>query len=432
MLLGLAVSALAWAVGFVLFQRYQESYRQLLLSRSAAAAGQSPELLTKFCESLVARADATLSFAQLLLAAIAAGGALAVLKTVMSARDLEEKHDKVIERADRAHDRAEAQLAQAEELVAKGRENLTANEDLVASFSRTVEEAKREVEAALSRVREFVDSEKQRLSAMEGRVTELMERAHERQAQVQQAQQEPIAGTGTMPSRAGTSKDARDSLVSHAQEMLRVGSIAPALEALKTAVAWDLSNDFDDIDSLNTLVALLDSGDQTEDAAKYAAIALERHPEQISAQFNQGVVAMHLGDKEGSTEGKLQYWRAALGALDKVRAIHAEGTPLREVDEGKLWLFAGEVAEKVAGVRPSQANDLCERASAWYWDGVEALQADRTQRARSDIRFWLVNAWNRIGRLKDVTSDALLTAGRGRTDIARRANALPFLLGMPT
>jgi tetratricopeptide (TPR) repeat protein len=382
--IALTVCVLAFALLLVSFKADTSPLRTHSLT-GAATHVTAPDLLIRYCEALVARADATVSTAQLLLALIAVGGTVVVIRSSVTVRELREEHQAALERVERLRKDAEERL---ESVLEQGEQRL-----------------QHVIEQAETRLRD--------LAAAKSEFDMLIASA----AQPRETQEEDRE---------------RSRLLSQVAEMM--GERANAARLLEQVADIDRKAGKPDIVVLTRLSGLLDGLGQYDRADQYAKAALAVNGDDVGANFNRSVIQIHMGTKAEDPDEKKAYWTRAVDTFEKLRQLdETSGRKLlNDIDRGKLWLFAGEIAENMAtlseGDAPGKTN-WQQHAFVWYREGkiyLQGLALDSLHPGGAAAASWEGNALDRMSKLHRKVPEALVVHALIRSDIARMDNELPF------
>ncbi len=124
------VLALALALVFVSGRGSLHQVRRDVLASAATQHAGSSDLLVRFSEALVSRADQTMSLAQLFLTLLFLGAGAAALKAHLTARELREEYERARGRLERLEEKYESRFARMQEEGSEAlwRMKATANE----------------------------------------------------------------------------------------------------------------------------------------------------------------------------------------------------------------------------------------------------------------------------------------------------------------
>jgi tetratricopeptide (TPR) repeat protein len=338
----------------------------------------------------MARADAALTTAQLLLAIIAIGAGAFALRQHYALRDLKRDADATIMRVDKLREEAEARFSTALAAEDKVQTMISNGENALRAIETRAEDRLREMEHAQENVQAFLTSvTKSPMLELDPDLTALL-----------------------------------------GQLAVSMGKFDMGAQLMERAVNA-MPEDERDPNRLSQLAGILDHIGKYEDAIRYADAALAKDPNHIAAHVNRGLAQLHSADDRSKTEEEgRRLLESALGSFEAARQLHfgPDGLQPPAYEAGKLFFFAAEAADKLGILDEEHRHELCLRAAAWYTDVSMwmARRADQTEQEwRRDCQYWVGHAQLRLRHLLH-QFPTLPRELADRPDIPRGNNGMPL------
>jgi len=252
-LIGALAIALSLVIGFVWFTDLAGDMRHVLITRNPRASGDvGDDVLVKFCESLVARADSTVATAQLLLAVSAIGATIFAVKQYVTAKEIKDDHEKALAKVDQLRDASERRL---NEVIDRGK----------ADWEQIKAEAASLVQAVQTRLEQM------------GEASEKYKRMVEEAARV--------PGVG------------RDQTVLLGRIAVASGDLDLGITLLEQVAETDDREGKRDAAVLNQLSGLLDHRGQYARADRWTDVVISANPKDVIGHFHKGIIQIHLGSQ---------------------------------------------------------------------------------------------------------------------------------------
>lgn len=353
--IGILAATFSLGVVYYLGSGALKDIRHQLVASSSTSAMQH-DLIVKFGETVVGRADQTVTTAQIILGILfAVAGLLGVRQylDMRSARaDFKEELEKI--------------AAMREEAKCTLHSTITEGTRKMEGLGNAASASLQEMSKARSDWDEFVKSQ------TTGALVHLKDR-------------------GTM--------------LAIAEISVMMGQLPAGVRLLESIAEGDTREGKPDLMLLNRLASLQDSRLQYESAQRWASLAIETDPDNSAGHFHLGIAEIHLGMKcETDVKKRHAYLTDAIQAFENVRRIEREfqgrvDRVLRRVDWAKTWLFAGEAAAFLSDVDPDSARKWQLRAVKWTGVSMQILGDLKTagQPDQREIEDWLRGAEARLG-----------------------------------